>query len=75
MYNEAEGGEEMPVSEAQRRASAKHDKDNFEYCTVKVRKGKKSELQAHVAKQGESLNAFVARAIDAAMEADNNLKE
>lgn len=61
----------MPVSEAQRRANMKYDKENFEYCTVKVRKGKKAKLQAHVAKRGESLNGFINRAIDEAVERDN----
>jgi len=60
----------MAISEAQRRANAKHDKENFEYCTVKTRKGKRAAWKAHAAAKGESLNGFLNRAIDETVERD-----
>jgi len=39
-------------------------KTKYEDLRVRVPKGKKAELQEHAAKQGESLNGFVNRAID-----------
>lgn len=39
-------------------------KTKYEDLRVRVPKGKKSELQEHAIKQGESLNGFVNRAID-----------
>lgn len=41
---------------------------------VRVPKGKKSEIQAHAEAKGESMNGFVARAIDETMERDNKTK-
>ena len=53
----------MPkTSEAKLRAIAKY-KTTKEVITVTVDKGRKDELKAHAAACGESLNAFVVRAI------------
>ena len=53
-----------------------YNKTRYEDLRVRVPIGKKAEVQAHAAKMGDdSLNAFIARAIDATMETDNNLKE
>jgi len=61
----------MPVSEAQRKATDKYIKDTFDELKVRVPKGKKATLQAHAAERNESLNGFVNRAIDEAVERDN----
>ena len=63
----------MPVSEARRRANAKYDKENFEYCTVKVKMGRKAEIQDHATANGESVNGFINRAIDETMERDTEV--
>lgn len=39
---------------------------------VRVPKGKKESIQAHAEAQGESVNAFINRAIDQTMKADQN---
>lgn len=61
----------MPISKAQQRATAKYRKENYDQLKVEVKKGKKEELQAHAKLKGESLNGFVNRAIDEAVERDN----
>ena len=48
--------------------------EKLDECKVRVPKGKKSEIQAHAEAKGESLNGFVARAIDETMERDNKTK-
>ena len=58
----------MPVSEAQLRANKKYNKENFEYFTVKAKKGTRLEIKACAASIGESLNGFINRAIKDAME-------
>lgn len=60
----------MKQTEAQLRASKKyHEKlDNLQ---IRVPKGEKEIIAAHAAKQGESLNAFVIRAIKATIETDS----
>ncbi len=58
----------MPLSAARRRANKKSDDKYWEYCTVKVHKGRKVEIKAAAKSQDKSVNAFINDAIDAAME-------
>ena len=57
-------------TEARRRASAKYLKETVEDVRIRVPKGQKAVIKAHAESQGESMNAFVVRAIDEAMERD-----
>lgn len=61
----------MPISEAQKKATSKYVKNNYDRHVLTMPKGKKAELQAHAKRQEESLNAFVNRAIDNQMDYDN----
>lgn len=60
----------MTVSKAQQRATNKYKKSNYDRIELVVPKGKKEVIQAHAEAQGESVNGFVGRAIDEAMERD-----
>lgn len=56
-------------------SSAVKDRYNAKaYDEIKVRvfKGQKEVIQSHAEKQGESVNAFIGRAITEAMERDNS---
>lgn len=44
--------------------------EKFDIVRVRVEKGKKESIKSHAASQGESVNAFVNRAIDETMERD-----
>ena len=57
-------------TEARRRACAKFLKETVEDVRIRVPKGQKAVIKAHAESQGESMNAFVVRAIDEAMERD-----
>ena len=61
----------MPTTKAGQKAVNKYMKNNYDRFNLVLPKGKKSELQAHAANKGESLNGFVNRAIDEAMERDS----
>ena len=61
----------MAKTEAQKRATLKYDAKAYDRIELKVAKGKKPLLQAHAAAREESLNSFVNRAIDEAVERDN----
>ena len=61
----------MPVSDSQRRASEKWNKEKVDSLHLRVKKGLREVLQAHAEKQGESVNAFINRAIEETMERDN----
>lgn len=63
------------VSEAQRRAVAKYNAANYDRVELRLDKGRKEAVKAHAETQGESLNAFINRAILETMERDNAATE
>lgn len=61
----------MPASKAQQKAVAKYMKENYDEIKTRVPKGKKEAIKSHAEHCGESLNAFINRAIDETMQRDN----
>ena len=57
----------MPISEARKRANAKYNLKAYDRIELKVAKGKKEEIRIFAEANGESINAFVNRAIAEAM--------
>ena len=53
----------MPISEARRRANEKYNAKAYDQIQFRVKKGQKQVIQAHAERQGESMAAFIARAI------------
>ena len=66
-----EGGSAMAPTDAQRRARDKWLAEKVDTINMRVPKGKKAKIQAHAAQCGESVNTFLVRAADEAMERDN----
>ena len=62
----------MAVSKAQQRAVNKYVKSNYDEVKLRMPKGKKDIIKAHAAQQGESVNAYINRAIDEAMQRDDS---
>ena len=60
----------MSVSEAQKKASEKWQHEKVDDIRFRVAKGKRAVIQAHAQSQGESVNAFLNRAVDETMERD-----
>ena len=60
----------MPSSDAQKRAIKKYDHEKIDRIPMRVPKGKKEVIQEHAAQYGESVNAFLNRAVDETMEHD-----
>ena len=58
------------VSAAQQKAVNKYVKENYDRINVNMPKGRKEAVKAHAETQGESLNAFINRAILETMERD-----
>lgn len=56
-----------PISEAQKKATMKYMKNNYDRLEIKVPKGRKEAIQAAAQAQNESLNSFVTTAIDERM--------
>ena len=61
----------MAVTRANQRAVNKYVKNNYDRINVTMAKGKKDTLKAHAEAMGESVNAFINRAITEAIERDN----
>ena len=57
---------------AQTRAKIKYNPKAYDRIALQVKKGRKETLKAHAEQHGESLNGFINRAIDEAMERDNS---
>jgi predicted HicB family RNase H-like nuclease len=63
---------EAKTSRAQQKAVNKYVKNNYDRFVLNMPKGNKERIKAHAAKQGESLNGFINRAISETMERDNS---
>ena len=62
----------MAVTKAQQKAVNKYMAENYDRVNLTMPKGRKDEIKAHAENRGESVNAFINRAIDEAMERDGN---
>ena len=60
----------MAASDSKKRAIAKYNLKAYDRIELKVKKGKKEIIKAHAEQQGESLNAFLNRAIDTQIQSD-----
>ena len=61
----------MALSEARRRANKKYINEKLDEIKFRVPKGERDILKQHAEKMGESVNAFIYRAVKEAMERDN----
>ncbi|MCL2530777.1 MAG: Arc family DNA-binding protein [Oscillospiraceae bacterium] len=59
-----------PVTEKHKKYTAEYVKAHYDEFRVRMKKGKREQVQAHAAAHGESMNAFINRAIDEAMQRD-----
>jgi len=57
----------MAVSKAQQKAVNKYMSANYDRVNLTVPKGLKGQIKAHAEARGESVNAFIKRAIDETM--------
>lgn len=62
----------MAVSKAQQKAVNKYMKENYDEFKVRSPKGAKERIKAHAESRGESVNAFINRAIDETIERERD---
>lgn len=53
----------MSVSEAQKKATAKFEKEAYDKVLVRFQRGTKEKIKAAAEASGESLNAFIAKSV------------
>lgn len=61
----------MALSDSQNRAAKKYQ-EKFDDIKLRVPNGDRAKLQEHAASKGESLNAFLIRAVNEAIERDGD---
>ena len=62
----------MPRSEAMDRAIKKYEQEKVDRVIFRVPKGVKEQIQEHAEQRGESLSAFLNRAVQETNERDKN---
>lgn len=62
----------MPRSESMDRAIKKYEQEKVDRVIFRVPKGVKEQIQTHAEQQGESLSAFLNRAVQETIERDNH---
>ena len=65
----------MASSEAAKRAVKKYDQEKIDRIAMRVPKGKREVIQVHAQEQGESINAFLNRAVDETIERDQEKRK
>lgn len=55
-------------TEKKKESNRRWDEKNLDRISIAVPKGNREKIKAHAAARGESVNAFINRAIDEAME-------
>lgn len=65
----------MSVSKAQQASVNRYVKANYDRINVTMPKGRKDMIKAHAETRGESVNAFVNRAINEAMARDESTEK
>ena len=71
VYLNIERTKYMALTEKRKESMYKYAKENLKRIPLDVQKDKYEEIKAHAEKQNESVNGFIKRAIDEAIEHDN----
>ena len=61
----------MARTDAEDRAIKKYEQEKIDKVLVRFPKGKKEQIQQHVANTGESINGFINRAVDQTLSSDD----
>lgn len=65
----------MATTKAQQKAVTKYVKAKYDRFGLTMPKGNLDKIKAHAEAQGESVNGFIGRAIDEAMERDGKQEQ
>ena len=71
-YENSRRVSDVAIRDSQKRAVAKYNAANYDRVELRLEKGRKEAVKAHAEAQGESLNAFINRAIIYTIEQDKS---
>lgn len=63
--------EETKVSKAQQKAVQKYVKNNYDRVVLTLPKGRRESIKEYATSRNESMNGFIIRAINEALDRDN----
>lgn len=78
MYNSKMGGDilaQQKYTDARKRGNKKWDAENLDRLSIAAPKGYRDTLKARAAESGESVNAYIIRAINTQMQQDRQQEE
>ena len=64
-----------PTTKAQHQAVSRYKQKNYDRLELRTQKGQREEIKAHAERVGESMNAFLLRAIKETMQRDNEAND
>ena len=64
----------MPASKAQQKAVSKYMKENYDVYQIRMPKGRREVIKAAADAVGESVNAYINKAVDERMGRENGAK-
>lgn len=67
--------EERKTTKAQQRAVHKYVKNHYDRIEVRLWKGYREKIQDHASAAGESVNAYIKKAVDDRMASEDNKAE
>lgn len=70
MSEQPTGAKKRKYTEARKESNIKWDRQNLDRLSIALPKGSRDRIKAHAESQGESVNRFIARAVDEAIERD-----
>ena len=70
MYNKTKERDDMPLSEARKKANRKYNDKAYDNIVVKVKKGKREQINEYAKSKGMSTNGYINKLIDDDMSKD-----
>ena len=64
----------MPASKAQQKAVSKYMKENYDVYQIRMPKGRREIIKAAADAAGESVNAYINKAVDERMEREGGAR-
>ena len=72
-YKKRDGGKRVAISEARKRATYKYISKAYDRIVVNLPRGERDRIKSAASEAGESVNAYIKRAISAQMQREGKI--